>query len=237
MTAVEPSRFFAALATVPDNVGGAGRICQACLRVLAFERAAIAVNVESTGWEVLCASDSVAERIEGLQATVGEGPGIEAAISGIPVFVDDFALIYRRWPLLGAALDLSDRGAMCALPLQVGAAQVGVLDLYHHEPGLERADWAAAFSVARMVTVILLGDGHADGNGADVALGSWWDPQPRAQEIHQASGMIAAQLSISVRQAYGRLQARAFADDRTLADIAHDVVTRQLRFDPAAEES
>ncbi|MFI6166413.1 GAF and ANTAR domain-containing protein [Nocardia sp. NPDC051052] len=238
MTALEAARFFAALTTVPDDVGGPERLCQACLRVLAFERAAIAVDVESTGRELLCASDSVAERIEGLQATVGEGPGIEAAITGMPVILDDFATIHRRWPLLGAALDLSDCGAMYALPLQVGAVRVGVLDLYRVRPGrLERADWVAATSVARMVTMILLGDGRADGNGSNVVLGSWWDSAPRAQEIHQASGMIAVQLTVSVRQAYARLQAHAFAGDRTLGDVAHDVVTRQLRFDPAAEQA
>ncbi|MFI7000509.1 GAF and ANTAR domain-containing protein [Nocardia sp. NPDC050175] len=238
MTAVEPSRFFAAMATVPDGVGGAERICQACLRVLPFQRAAIAVNIEDTGWEVLCASDSVAERIEGLQATVSAGPGIEAAISGMPVFIDDFAVIHRRWPLLGAALGLSDRGAMYALPLQVGAARVGVLDLYRDEPGrLEPAECAAASSVARVVTMILLGDGRAEGNGSEVVLGSWWESAPRGQEIHQASGMVAVQLTVSVRHAYARLQAHAFAGDRTLADVAHDVVTRQLRFDPAAGEA
>jgi ANTAR domain len=49
--------------------------------------------------------------------------------------------------------------------------------------------------------------------------------------VHQASGMVAAQLDVNVRQAFVRLKAHAFGNDRPLAEVAEDVVARKLRFD------
>ncbi|MBV8992163.1 MAG: ANTAR domain-containing protein, partial [Pseudonocardiales bacterium] len=50
-------------------------------------------------------------------------------------------------------------------------------------------------------------------------------------EVHQATGMISVQLGISVGEAFARLRARAFADDRLLSELATDVVARRIRFD------
>jgi AmiR/NasT family two-component response regulator len=43
--------------------------------------------------------------------------------------------------------------------------------------------------------------------------------------------MISVQLGISVGDAFTRLRARAFADDRPLSEVAIDVVARRIRFD------
>jgi hypothetical protein len=49
--------------------------------------------------------------------------------------------------------------------------------------------------------------------------------------VHQASGMVAAQLHVTVGVALIRLRAYAFANDRPLSQVAEDVVSRKLRFD------
>ncbi|MCA1822134.1 MAG: ANTAR domain-containing protein, partial [Pseudonocardia sp.] len=49
-------------------------------------------------------------------------------------------------------------------------------------------------------------------------------------EIYQATGMVLAQLGISVTDALARIRAYAFAEQRPLGDVAHDVVSRRLRF-------
>ena len=46
--------------------------------------------------------------------------------------------------------------------------------------------------------------------------------------VHQAAGMVAAQLDVSVRQALVRLRAYAFGNDRPLTEVAKDVVDRTL---------
>jgi hypothetical protein len=49
--------------------------------------------------------------------------------------------------------------------------------------------------------------------------------------VHQAAGMVAAQLDVGVAQALIRLRAYAFGNDRPLTEVAQDVVARTLRFD------
>jgi hypothetical protein len=49
--------------------------------------------------------------------------------------------------------------------------------------------------------------------------------------IHQATGMIAAQLNDSTSNALARLRAAAFSSGRPMHDIAQDVVERRVRFD------
>ena len=54
--------------------------------------------------------------------------------------------------------------------------------------------------------------------------------------IHQASGMVAAQLNVSVAQALIRLRGYAFGQGRRLNEVAVDVLARRLRLPPASDE-
>jgi AmiR/NasT family two-component response regulator len=51
-------------------------------------------------------------------------------------------------------------------------------------------------------------------------------------EIDQATGMLTVQLGVSAGEAFARLRAYAYAQDRRLADVAGDIVARRLRLDP-----
>ena len=55
--------------------------------------------------------------------------------------------------------------------------------------------------------------------------------------VHQATGMVAEQLGITVTEALMRLRAFAFAQDRNLNDIANDVVAGRFRLGRAGGES
>jgi AmiR/NasT family two-component response regulator len=46
------------------------------------------------------------------------------------------------------------------------------------------------------------------------------------EEIHQATGMIMAQLGVSAEEALLRLRARAFAQGRTSSDVARAIIDR-----------
>jgi AmiR/NasT family two-component response regulator len=49
--------------------------------------------------------------------------------------------------------------------------------------------------------------------------------------IHQATGMVAAQVGCDIDEALARLRIRATATGRTLEDMALDVLDREVRFD------
>ena len=49
--------------------------------------------------------------------------------------------------------------------------------------------------------------------------------------LHQAAGMVSAQLEVSIAEALIRLRAYAFAHERLLNNVAAAVVARELRLD------
>jgi hypothetical protein len=49
-------------------------------------------------------------------------------------------------------------------------------------------------------------------------------------EVHQATGMIVAQLGVSAAVALIRLRAYAYAHEQRLRDVAANVVARRIRF-------
>jgi AmiR/NasT family two-component response regulator len=50
--------------------------------------------------------------------------------------------------------------------------------------------------------------------------------------IDQATGMLTGQLGVGAAEAFARLRAYAYAQDRRLADVAGDIVARRLRLHP-----
>jgi hypothetical protein len=204
------------------------------VKVLPVDRAALMIGGPSTTWEPLGATDEIAARIEAHQVVAGEGPAVDAAQRGGPVLVDDMSVQFDRWPGLTTALGLDAYGAMFAFPLQIGAIAVGVLDLYRNEPvPIEADELTAMLAVADIVTMVLLSRPPPDVDAN--AIDAWWTPSPTSSEIHQATGMVVAQLSVTPRIAYLRLRAYAFSNDRPLTEVAREVIERRLRFDPDDE--
>ena len=81
-------------------------------------------------------------------------------------------------------------------------------------------------------------DGAGQGGTGNPAGGAGRGPagQPmelgrRRAEIDQATGMLTEQLGTGIAEAFVRLRAYAYAQDRQLGDVAHDIVTRRLRLD------
>ena len=216
---------------VGDERALAGQVCQACVVGLDVDGAAISLLTASSARETLCATDATAELLEDLQFSLGEGACVEAALTGRPVLVPDLyhSTETSRWPIFAAAvMEQSDVGALFAVPLQWGTINLGVLDLYRRAPGpLSEAQLRDAISAADMVALMFLGirTDPGDGVGLDHSL------HGRA-EIHQATGMVLAQLGVSAQDALARMRAYAFAEQRLLGDVAHDVVSRRLHFTP-----
>ncbi|MDT5068265.1 MAG: hypothetical protein QOK02_4420 [Mycobacterium sp.] len=228
-------RFMAALAEYPEGALGPHELCLSCVQVLPVDRAALTVGDASSTWEPLGASDDTAARIEAQQAIAGEGPAVDAAERGGPVLIEDLSAQFDRWPGFTSALGSDASGAMFAFPLQIGAIAVGVLDLYRTEPvPIEPEEWKAMVAVADIVTMVLMSR-PPPADIATYATDDWWTPSPSSSTIHQATGMVVAQLSVPPRIAYLRLRAHAFANDVPLTEVARDVIERRVRFDPDDE--
>jgi hypothetical protein len=90
--------------------------------------------------------------------------------------------------------------------------------------GLTGDDLAEALAFADAATELLLAE-HLPGGQVP---GSAQFFSHRAG-VHQATGMVSAQLGIPVSNAFLRLRAHAYATERLLEDVARDVVGRRLR--------
>ena len=205
------------------------RLCQACVQGLDIDGAAMSLLTASVSRETLWATDPVAELLEDLQFTLNEGACMEAATTGRPVLVSDLRenSAAARWPMFAAAVaEQTPVCALFALPLQWGAVNLGVLDLYRVLPGgLTDRQRRDVLSAADTAALMLLGQrtDPGDGGGLDQELG-------HRAEVHQATGMVLAQLGISAPDALARLRAHAFVEQRLLIDVARDVVDRRLVF-------
>jgi len=209
---------------------GVGDVCAAALATVGVDRAAVTVLLDATPRETVYASDQVTVDLQELTLTLGEGPGLAPPATG-PVLVSDLATPESlvRWPVFAPAAVRAGVRAMFVLPLLVGAARLGVLDLYRGTPGgLRPEQLADALALAEMTATLLL-------DGADPAAPGAprrWPERTAAQhpEVHQAIGMLTVQLGVSAAVALIRLRAYAYAHDRRLRDVAGDVVARRLRF-------
>lgn len=115
------------------------------------------------------------------------------------ILVEDLdAPVYQaRWPLFAPqAVDIGAR-AMFVLPLRIGAVRGGVLALHVDYPGrLPTKDVGEAWVFAELALELLFDEQDGIGRQDGCLITSRnFETRP---EIHQATGMISVQLSISV---------------------------------------
>lgn len=215
-----------------DSVdSAAARICSAVSELLPLTGAAISISGQPDVRGTVCASDSVMARIEELQFTTGVGPCVDAITTGRPVIVPNLdERAESRWP--GFAIEAQRAGAQAifALPLRIGAIRLGAIDLYRDSPGgLTNGALADALTVADAATfAVITMQGHTPAGEFDE---EWWDITSfyRA-DIHQATGMIMAQLGVRAAEALVRLRARAFAEGLGAAALAVKIVAGEIDF-------
>lgn len=184
----------------------------------------------------ICSSDATAARAEALQFQLGEGPHWDALSSRAPVIATDLnAATEDRWPMLLDGVRGIGIQSLFAFPMLMGAALVGVVDLYSTTPRSVDKEFIAKASLRA---------GRVAMGAVQRALHSATDPaseeSPMApalrREVHQATGMIITQLDISATAAFARLQGHAFVTERPIDDVAHEVVMGTLAFDDLPDD-
>jgi hypothetical protein len=207
------------------------RLCAACAVLTATSGAGIMLMTDDVAHGSLCTTDPRSALIEQVQYTLGEGPCVDAHRQGQPVLEPDLAGAGSgRWSAFAEPVAAAGVGAVFGFPMRVGAVRLGALNLYRERPGdLTDDQHADALVLADVAaeTILLL--------QARAPTGTLADELARSSDlhlaVHQAAGMVAVQLGISVADALVRLRAHAYAHERPLRDLADDVVARRVRFD------
>ncbi len=176
--------------------------------------------------ETVCSSDRIAAELERIQLELGVGPCWQAKFTGIPVVVPDLTIGGDlSWPDLHAAAKSHGIRSTYAFPMAVGTVDVGVVDLFAtHANALDSRDVEDAWAMADVAGLRVL-DHLLDNLNTPALAGS----SPK-RLIHQATGMVMAQLSIPSDDALVVIRAHAFATGTSISDIAEAVIRRDIDF-------
>jgi hypothetical protein len=217
---------FARLARLTVTTAGgdlARRLGAASQSILRAEGMAITVENASTDRVTLCATDQVVSRLEDLQDVIGEGPCLDAfrhntyfsaTIDGQPDY---------RWPEFSrAAWDaVGRRVQLYSFPMRPGGRAVGAASVYLTD-GRELAETIENTQfIVDAVGAALVTDPAVESDDP-----GWSARAP----VHQATGMVAAQLDLPLDDALAILRAHAYAANDTLAGAARQVLEREVDF-------
>ncbi len=219
-------------------------VCAAAVAGVAVAGAWLTVTVAAQAAHVMQVTDPVSEHLAEIQLTLGEGPSLDVVASGGPVLASDLGTqeMARRWPVFAPAACRAGAGAVFVFPLLIGTIRMGVLGLYRDRRGsLSQSQLGDALTFAETATLLLLDSAHTEASGSATHASLGGQPDVLAlhrAEIDQATGMLTEQLGTGMADAFLRLRAYAYAQDRRMADVASDIVARRLRLqtDPDLSE-
>lgn len=214
------------LARIDGDMPLASRLCRACVEILGADGGALTVSPSPDERLVLSTSDGLSARIEDLQEVLGEGPAQLALEQDRLVVMPIDGVTANAFPVFSQMVrSIGGPVTAYAVPMRVGGAVMGVLSLYTTEGQLSR-DLVDAQFLADAVGSSLLDDTEP----LD------WSLQAR---IHQAAGMVTAQLRIPPSDALAVLRAHAFARSSTLQDVVDEVLDHQVDFthDDASDDA
>jgi hypothetical protein len=221
------SELAATLAKLPGDRAQTWRLGEAMRRMLQADGVAITVEYLSDNRVTLCASDEAADALETLQEVTGEGPGFEAARNDAIVVADLDGDADPRWPMLAHALE-ERFGALrvYAIPVHAGISLAGVATLHTgHRQSLAEPPERVAF-LANAVGAALLTDASEQPDGP-VQMGEGWSSR---SAVHQATGMLMAQVHVTSEDALALLRGHAYALGTDINDVAARVIHRSIDF-------
>jgi len=221
------STFESALRALAGPATGEVNLSAPFATLFRVDGAAVSTLGGFLGSETLSASSSVAAQIDELQFDLGEGPCWDAMYTGIPVLETDIASGFARWPMFVDAVSAHGVSSLFAFPLRLGPLHIGAIDLYSYEPtALDELESERACTLAEQVSRRVLRQALTAVRDGETAAS-----RPFSRRlIHQATGMVVSQLDISVDDAELVIRGHAFAEGKTMMEVAQLLIDRELAF-------
>lgn len=200
--------------------------CHQVVAVLGTSGAGVSLSDAAGVLRLVAATDSRIEQIENLQTSRRDGPCFEAYRLGTPVAVEDLAAS-DRWPGLAGRMLEANLHAVAGVPMEVDGQRIGALAVYSRQArrfGQDDLDVAQTLASVATSYVVNMRDLRATQTLAaqlQHALSS-------RVVIEQAKGALAAQLGISVLDAFELLRRYARSHQRKLGEVAADIVEGRL---------
>jgi hypothetical protein len=176
--------------------------------------------------ETICASDAIAAELDETQLDSGVGPCWRARATAAPVLLSD---LWRdagaAWPMFLTTATRHGISSVYAFPMVVGLVEVGVVNLYAtraHALSVEQVDEAAVLANSAGQRILR---SALDSLDDDISANA----SPR-RFVHQATGMVVAQLRVAPDDALLIIRAHAFASGRPVREVAEAIISRDIDF-------
>lgn len=174
------------------------------------------------------ASTSEESRFVGLmQLRAGEGPCIEAVVTGAAVSVPDVRAVTGKWPTFAEEALSVGIAAVHAIPMRLRAETIGSLNLFNQSArALDAEDAVAAQALADVATIGILQErAHQQIDTTRAQLQRALDSRV---VIEQAKGFLSYVNDVDMDEAFSILRRYARSNHRRIAEVAADVVARRI---------
>jgi hypothetical protein len=197
------------------------RVVDATGAVFQVDGASLALEHEDGSLRWVVVTDGAAGLLEDAQRERGEGPGLAAYADATAVAVVELATD-RRFERLAAVTQVGLHGVL-AVPVVVAGRPVGALSVYATQPCPWSAIDVAALGAYGGVVAELLRASMALG-ARDAEVVELTQALTARVWVEQAKGALMATEGLDSAALGERLRARAGASQRTVADVAREVV-------------
>lgn len=170
----------------------------------------------------ISATDPLAKSLEATQEESGRGPCVDSFVDGIIISSEDMAA-ETRWPGLSESLAVAGVRGLLAVPVTLGGAAVGSLNVYNRDPyAWDQSDITSVQAFANLVGHFLTLAAASDRRGELVAqLGHALEARI---EIERAVGMLMVIGGHDSTAAFEQLRRVARATRRPVREVAQLVV-------------
>jgi GAF domain-containing protein len=193
--------------------------------VLAVDKAAGAgvSLLDSSGDRISAAStSSLVAQADALQYELGQGPCLSAWASGFPVDIADVRTDLR-WPEWGAAAGELGLRSCVSVPLLAGDLAFGAIKIYWEQPNAATHRLIRLLELFAAQASILLLNVQARERGRMLSE-QLKSTLAQRDTISTAKGIVMASQGMGNHAAMLHLMAKAVNEDRTLREVAEEIV-------------
>jgi hypothetical protein len=213
-------RLISTMLKEPAELSQTDRICAATRDLVGADGASVTLENAVRHRVMLSATDERSSKLDDLQDVLGEGPCRDAFSSQLPVSTGVDRWSASRWPAFIPAAErvVGAEGVLWSLPMRADSAVIGTLNFYRRSGAVLAEPIDTVQLLADVVAAMLVTDPAA---GSQYAVADRWAGRA---VVHQAVGILMAQLSLGPDDAMAVLRAHAFTAAAQLGQVAQDVI-------------